>query len=336
MADESVKLFFSYSHKDEALRDALANHLANLEWQKVISSWHDRKIVAGTEWDDEIKSCLDTADIILLLVSPDFIASKYCREIEILQAMQQHEAGKAYVIPVILRPFDWQDAPFAKLQAYPKDGKAVTLWHNEDEAFVSVVQGIRTVAKLLLEQRKQKLQQKEVARTQYLKKVEEVLSDGKISLPERDTLDELREELKLTLGEASEIETHAFEPFKRYEGNLQKYKQTLIRIIQQEYPISDETNADLKLCQRDLGLKAGDVERIEQPIFAEAEVKYREKLEQEKAERELQETDQDSTLTKVPTDSLISGLGINYRRLHDLLAARRWSEANQETMVIYT
>jgi len=75
MTDSGVRVFFSYSHKDEELRDKLATHLSNLEWQNVISSWHDRKLVAGMEWDDEIKSQLDSADIILLLISPDFIAS---------------------------------------------------------------------------------------------------------------------------------------------------------------------------------------------------------------------------------------------------------------------
>jgi hypothetical protein len=120
MSDSAVKVFISYSHKDEALRDSLATHLSNLQWQGIISSWYDRQLVAGMEWDDKIKTELESADIILLLISPDFIASKYCRDIEIPMALQRHEARQAYIVPVILRPFDWFDAPFAKLQAFPK------------------------------------------------------------------------------------------------------------------------------------------------------------------------------------------------------------------------
>ena len=200
MPESTVKVFISYSHKDEALRDSLATHLSNLQWQGIISSWYDRQLVAGMEWDDKITTELESTDIILLLISPDFTASKYCREVEIPIALQRHEAKQAYVVPVILRPFDWFDAPFAKLQAFPKDAKPVTTWLNQDEAFVSVTQGIRTAAKLMLEYRKQEAEQKQLVRAQYLQKVEEVLSDGVISIVERDTLDELRETLSLTLG----------------------------------------------------------------------------------------------------------------------------------------
>ncbi|MBD2462589.1 TIR domain-containing protein [Oscillatoria sp. FACHB-1407] len=277
---ESVKVFFSYSHKDEALRDALAAHLSSLEWQKVISSWHDRKIMAGTEWDADIKFQMDAADIILLLISPDFIASKYCREIEIPYAMQRHEAKEAYVIPIILRPFDWQDSPFSKLQAYPKDAKAVTSWENIDEAFVSVTQGIRTVAKFVFEQRQQRLQQKEADKARYLKKVEEVLSDGKISVIEQDTLDELQEELGLTSEEAREIRDAAYLPYKKYAESFDKYRQTLNKIIAQGYyPFNDETRRELELRQRDLGLKPEDVEQIETPILKQAEIEYQQRQE---------------------------------------------------------
>jgi hypothetical protein len=361
---ESVELFFSYSHKDEALRDALATHLSNLEWQGIVSSWHDRKIVAGTEWDDEIKSRLDAADIILLLISPDFIASQYCRQVEIPQAMARHEAGEGFVIPVILRPFYWNDAPFAKLQAYPKDAKAVTLWSNQDEAFVSVTQGISAAAKLRLAQRQQRHQQKAIARSQYLKKVEEILSDGKISLVERDTLEELQQELGLSSEEAKTIEVHAFEPYKRYETNLEKYKQTLIKVIAHGYPLSDETKADLRLRQRDLGLKPDDVEQIEQSILAEAEARHQALQCSQTASPQTAQTQSPQAVTSeeaidpvaesalaaaqvtmaeaqvaaqteppAPVD-LRSAVGIDYSRLRDLLAAKQWQDADQETKVV--
>ena len=287
MADGGVRLFFSYSHKDEALRDKLATHLSNLEWQGVISSWHDRKLVAGTEWDGEIKSQLDSAGIILLLISPDFIASQYCRDVEIPQAIRRHEAREAYVVPVILRPFDWNDAPFAKLQAFPKDAKPVTTWANQDEAFVSVTQGIRAAAKIFLESQKQKLEQKGAVIRRYVQKVDEILSNGEISIIERDTLDELRDELGLSAEEAQQFEALAREPYKKYGENLDRYRQTLIKVIDQGlYPFSAKTQKDLELRQRDLGLKADDVERIEQPILTDAKANYEKRLQSEEVKRQ--------------------------------------------------
>ncbi|MEH2249996.1 SUMF1/EgtB/PvdO family nonheme iron enzyme [Nostoc sp.] len=281
MAEDAVRVFISYSHKDEPLRDSLATHLSNLQWQGIISSWYDRQLTAGTEWNDKIKTELESADIILLLISPDFIASKYCRDIEIPMALQRHESKQAYVVPIILRPFDWFDAPFAKLQTFPKDAKAVTTWVNQDEAFVSVTQGIRTAAKLMLDYRKQQAEQKQVIETQYLQKVEEALSDGVISIVERDTLDELRESLGLTPEEAKEIETRAYEPYSRVEENLNRYKQTLNRLIEKGcYPFNQEIEKDLENRQRDLGLKPEDAARISKPILDQAELDYQGKKKQ--------------------------------------------------------
>ena len=144
-----VEVFYSYAHEDEGLRDELKKHLANLKRQGIITEWYDRDISAGKEWDDEIKKHLDSASVILLLISPDFMNSDYSNDVEVKQAMKRHEAGEARVIPIILRPVDWEGAPFSKLQGLPTDAKAVTLWSNYDEAFLSVVKGIRTALKEL-------------------------------------------------------------------------------------------------------------------------------------------------------------------------------------------
>jgi len=142
-------LFFSYSHVDEDLRDQLETHLAGLQRQGLISSWHDRRIAAGEDFGAAIDSHLDTADVILLLISPNFIASNYCYERETKRALERHEQGVARVIPVILRPCDWHDLPFSKLQAAPKDGRAITMWPNVDEAFLDVVTAIKRALKEL-------------------------------------------------------------------------------------------------------------------------------------------------------------------------------------------
>jgi hypothetical protein len=119
--------------------------------QGFISSWNDRKIGAGEEWANEIDVHLNTAQIILLLISADFIASDYCYEKEMMRALERDKSGEAIVIPVILRSCDWHNAPFGKLRALPTGGKPVTgpSWHSHDEAFSDVAKGIReTIEKI--------------------------------------------------------------------------------------------------------------------------------------------------------------------------------------------
>jgi serine/threonine protein kinase len=147
---KNITIFFSYSHVDENRRDELAKRLAHLKWQGLISEWYDREIDAGEEWAEKIDAHLNTADIILLLVSPDFIASDYCYNIEMMKALRRHELGDAIVIPIILRPTFWQETPLGKLQALPKSGKAITTWQNEDEAFLDVADGIQRVVQRLI------------------------------------------------------------------------------------------------------------------------------------------------------------------------------------------
>jgi TIR domain len=137
-----VRLFYSYSHRDELLRNKLEDHLAVLKRNGVIENWHDRKIGAGNEWKGAIDSHLEAADVILLLVSSSFISSDYCYDIEMKRAMERHEQGSAKVIPVILKECVWQAAPFGKLLALPTDGKAVTSWRNRDRAFTDIAKGL--------------------------------------------------------------------------------------------------------------------------------------------------------------------------------------------------
>jgi TIR domain len=140
---DSIALFYSYCHKDEKLREKLESHLAPMKHEGIIAGWHDRRIGAGHEWKGQIDEHLNEASVILLLVSPDFIASAYCRDVEMRRALERHDTGEALVIPIILRPTDWHEQAFAKLQALPKDGKPVTKWSNRDEAFLDVACGIR-------------------------------------------------------------------------------------------------------------------------------------------------------------------------------------------------
>lgn len=143
---KGVKLFFSYSHKDEELKNELEKHLSMLRRQGVISTWYDRKIDAGSTLDKEIDKNLKDSDIILLLISVDFLASDYCYDIEMKEALKMHENKQAIVVPIILRNCDWTSAPFSKLLALPTDGKSITTWSDKDSAFLNVVKGIKNIA----------------------------------------------------------------------------------------------------------------------------------------------------------------------------------------------
>lgn len=144
-----ANVFFSYSHADEGLRDQLEKQLSMLKRQGVIETWHDRRIGAGQELDGAIGGHVENDDIILLLVSPDFLASDYCYEQEMQRALARHEAGDAIVIPVILRACDWKGAPFGKLMATPPDGRPVTQWPDRDQALLEVAKAVREAAKRL-------------------------------------------------------------------------------------------------------------------------------------------------------------------------------------------
>lgn len=140
-----LKLFYSYSHDDEQIKEALEKHLSVLQRQNLLEPWHDRCITPGTPLSEKIMNEIDRADIILLLVSSSFIASDYCYHKEMQRALLRHNNGEARVIPVIVRAVDWKDTPFSKLLALPTDGKPVKSWGDEDEAWVDVIKGIRKV-----------------------------------------------------------------------------------------------------------------------------------------------------------------------------------------------
>ena len=141
-----VTIFFAYSHRDEQLRDELEIHLTMLKREGIIGLWHDRRIGPGEHIDKVISQELEDSQIILLLVSAYFLSSDYCYEIELDRAMQKHHAGSARVIPVILRPCDWHTAPFGKLRAVPKDGKPVTKYADQHDAFLEIAQAVREAA----------------------------------------------------------------------------------------------------------------------------------------------------------------------------------------------
>lgn len=145
----AARVFISYAHADEPYRSQLEKQLDILCRAGLVEIWHDRRLVPGQEWDHEIASELEAADVVLLLVSSDFMASDYINDVEIARAMERHEEGSAHVIPIVLRPCIWDIAPFSQLQALPKDAKPVDKWANVDEAYLNIAEGIRRVAESL-------------------------------------------------------------------------------------------------------------------------------------------------------------------------------------------
>jgi hypothetical protein len=153
MADSinyKLHIFLSYAHADEDLKKELDKHLMPLKRSGKIEIWNDRELIAGQEWDEEIMAELNKADIILLLISIDFIASQYIWDKELSAAMQRHDEGKAQVVPVILKNCLWKDMPFAKLQALPLNSKPVSAYENRDDAFTEIAVSINKLVDYMI------------------------------------------------------------------------------------------------------------------------------------------------------------------------------------------
>ncbi len=139
-----VEVFYSYADADEDLCIELDRHLSLLVREGLIALWHKRQITPGMNWAEVLDHHLNVASVILLLISSDFLASDYCYGTEMQRAMERYGTNEVHIIPILLRPVDWQSAPFGRLKALPSNGRPVTSWPNRDEAFVDIAQGIRT------------------------------------------------------------------------------------------------------------------------------------------------------------------------------------------------
>jgi hypothetical protein len=146
---DTVRQFCSYSHKDRALAEDLDEHFGILRRVGIIEHWFSHQIGPGEEWRGNIELRLNSADVVLLLVSPSFINSDYCWDVEVKRAMERHRAKEAKVIPVILRPCLWNIAPFGELQALPEGGNPITMWPNQDDAFTQVVRAVHSLAQTI-------------------------------------------------------------------------------------------------------------------------------------------------------------------------------------------
>jgi TIR domain len=151
--DTPVEIFFSYAHEDEALMDDVRRQLIVYERNGRILKWHDRQIPPGSDWRIQIDERINMAQIILLFMSPHFIESHYCYEIEGETALRRHASKEAEVIPIILRPCAWEATPFGTFQALPRDAVPITRWPDRDEVCLNVARGVMSVVDKVIEGR---------------------------------------------------------------------------------------------------------------------------------------------------------------------------------------
>ena len=156
MSQKVIKIFFSYAREDQGLCDRIINHLRPRERRGIVELWHDRTIAPGQAWEQLIERKLDSADIVLLLISANFLGSHYCYDIEMPKALERHDANQAKVIPISLSSVDWDDLPFSRLNALPANRQPVDLWDSEDEALTDVAKGVKKVIDELIDERARK------------------------------------------------------------------------------------------------------------------------------------------------------------------------------------
>jgi hypothetical protein len=152
-----VSLFYSYAHEDENIRKAMGKHLTPAEHAGLIASWHDRNILPGKEWAGVIDEAIKKAELILLMVSPDFMASNYCWDVEMAYALDAHNRGLAVVVPIFVRYTDFSLAPFAKIQGLPRDARPITSWPDIDEPLSTIAAELRKLADDICSRRNQKI-----------------------------------------------------------------------------------------------------------------------------------------------------------------------------------
>lgn len=270
----SAKVFVSYAPKDESYHNELVKHLEPLQKSGVISVWHNRKILPGSTRAHEIDSHLNNADIILLLISSDFIASDYCWDIEVKQAIHLHESGKAIVIPVIVRTVDWKNTPFGKLASLPDDGRPVEVWNSIDVAMDNVVHSIQ---RLIEHQRKQDSEKEKQLQTQeaekrFYQQLDLFLSDGILSNDEKEILIRIaEEEFGLTTQQAKELIAREESKRRVYASNLQRYRQSFSKFIQNQEGsvLSQKHERILTEMQKRCQLSADDVHKARNEILEE-------------------------------------------------------------------
>lgn len=141
-----MKAFFSYSHHDSKYLEAVHKHLSQVKRDGLITTWYDREILAGSRFSDEIVKELDSSQLFIAIVSPDFISSNYCYDVEMTRALKKNDAGEMRIISIIVEPCEWKQTPLSNLKAVPRDGFPVSEWTNPNKAYLDIATELRVIA----------------------------------------------------------------------------------------------------------------------------------------------------------------------------------------------
>lgn len=330
MASEPISVFFSYSRKDQVLMEDLMGHLEPLRRSQLIRSWYDGCIGPGEEWEPQIKENLEQAQIILLLVSVDFINSDYCYTVELSRAIARHKAGEACVIPVILRSCLWNQVPvgdlrLGDLQALPKDTRPISQWSDRDEAYTSIAEGLYDKIQQLRQEQEQAAHGANLV--QYRQAfTEAVHASYPLSQAVLTQLQAFQQRLGLQDRDVARVEHPVREPAEA------RYREALAEAERQRRA-EDKAQRQRQEAERQRqrndyfsgGLYHFSQGNYDQAIadFAQAEElghpEAKERL--AKAQRQKQANE----------DDLSSEKEIDYTRLRDLLKAQDWYAADEET-----
>lgn len=361
MSEQPVSIFFSYSHRDEALRDELESHLAFLRWQGRISAWHDRRLLPGDEWDHVIKEELNQADIILLLVTHNFINSQYCWDVEVKRAIERHEAEEASVVPIILSSCVWKRTPFSRLNALPRDGKAVTEWDDRNLAYVNIAEGIDRLVEEISKLKsggsetppptsgssstRKELQECDPAKILYMKNVKDpekwAYSLDRMQKPETRSFElfwrkgshgyqrPLPEDLMI-LHQRARV-THVVEFL---DNQIRETDNGFFRWVRAVW-MPEQNWSQLPHQKEVLGFSPnyadGNTHSLKSPNFTTFRKAWNSL---EEFQSHLVKCLTQSKLSTTSEDILPSERGVNYAQLQDLLKAGKWKEADQETAAI--
>lgn len=333
MTLDPVSIFLAYARADEADRRELEAHLMPLKRSGLVSTWHDGCINPGQEWVPQIEANLDKCEIVLLLISKNFVASDYCCDVEAPKAIKRHKLGNACVIPVILASCMWKltridGVRLGQLQALPKDAKPISLWPNADNAFTSVVEGIYNKIKQL----------------QYTKAFTAVVESGyPLSQQSMSQLKALQQELELEDDDIQRIEQPIREPAEaRHQQRLQEQAAAEAERQRQEEAARRQREAKVAE-QRRLEAEAQRQRETEEcrkkaeeyylgGLYHQQQGNYRQAIDDLTKAKQLGHPDAEQVLATM--DDLASEKGIDYTKLRDLLRAKKWKEADQETYAV--
>lgn len=263
----SINIFFAYSREDSSLRGRLDKHLSSLKRSKDIKTWFDGEIKPGEEWEKNIFSALGESDIILLLISADFISSDYCYDVEMKKAIARHENGEAIVIPVILSHCDWTETPFSKLQALPKDGVPIVdqKWYTEDQAMKDVAIGIRSIVT-------RKIKEREEQFSDFFQEIDSLREEKEKLNAELEKSRKKQAELKERMKQTSEVEL--LKAISNKDAQIQRQEIT-IRELKIALNENDIRASDVDASLKDKKAKIINTGQIYSTIDGRNEFKWR-------------------------------------------------------------